>query len=155
METSLEPAKGHQGKLETLLRQVEASGVIDVDARKEIAHIRQDAGHRFAVLGANRSVVGYVTGRFSGDAPGITLPTTAKAAFISLLLIAPESQGAGHGRRAVLTFAHKARAASGATHIGLRLDETEPVEPRRLKFVRMGFEFADAGPYGWAAISDL
>ncbi|MFK5582454.1 GNAT family N-acetyltransferase [Serinicoccus sp. LYQ131] len=160
---TLEQADAHTGALDTIFARV--ADEVDVDLERELRAVHRERRprrplklsnesttvRRFAVCDAGR-VVGYVAGRFGGGIPGVSLPDDAVGAFVRLVLVDPSERGRELAGQAICAFAQEAYER-GATHIGLRLDTTDPVEPRRRAFRRLGFDIEQPTPT--LPISDL
>lgn len=151
--TTLAPTLSYRPELTELLQLVANERVMDSNLKTELGHLRHEDRPRFAVIDEGGHVVGYISGRFKGSLPGIDLPEGEIAAFVSILVIAPENRGDGYGWAATKSFADRARTEESASWIGLRLDETGDIATRQAKFERMGFTFTDL--YGAARIQDL
>lgn len=119
--------------LRALLERVEAENVMEIDAVKESSYVASDGRRRgpgagpglsrWAILGGDGCVIGYMSGRFGGGIPGPDLPEGTIGGFISMIVMVKEARSRGHAMHAVREFAKLARSGQGTTEIGLRLDE--------------------------------
>lgn len=160
---TLEQANAHTGALGAIFARV--ADEVDTDLEREVRALHLERRprrplapssesttiRRFAVCVAGR-VVGYVAGTYGGGVPGVKLSSNAVGAFVRLVVVDPSERGRGLAGRAIYAFAQCAEE-HGATHIGLRLDTTEPIEPRRRAFRRLGFDIGQPTPT--LAILDL
>lgn len=160
---TLEQANAHIGALDGIFARV--ADEVDMDLERELRALHLEKRprrpltlsnegttvRRFAVCVAGR-VVGYVAGTFGGSIPGVSLPEDTVGAFVRLVVVDPNERGRGLAGLAIYAFAQRAHER-GATHIGLRLDTTEPIEPRRRAFRRLGFDTEQPTPT--LPISDL
>ncbi|WP_092622766.1 GNAT family N-acetyltransferase [Jiangella sp. DSM 45060] len=106
-----------------LLNRVAAENVMDLDADKECRLVQAyaravqrgtDPGlPRYAILADDGTVIGYLSGRFSGGLPGRDLSVDEQAAFVSMVVVAKEARGLHHGPNAVRDFAQLARSDAG------------------------------------------